>query len=158
MSPSGRTKDLAAAAAAVALLVTGLAGCTSAKDEPASAPPAPAPAASSTGVVSPAKLAAVPTLKKEKGIVADTTMTGCSAAKGPVEASGTVKNSGSDKSDLVVVVSWIVPQGSDVVARGVAVVKGAEAGTSHDWKVSSNVKIDAQVQCVLSARRGSIKS
>ena len=54
--------------------------------------------------------------------------------------------------------SWIVPQGSDVVARGVAVVKGAEAGTSHDWKVSSNVKIDAQVQCVLSARRGSIKS
>ena len=100
----------------------------------------------------------MPTLNKQKGIAADTTMTGCSAAKGPVEATGTVKNTGDDESDLVVVVSWIVPQGSDVVARGVAVVKDAEAGTSHDWKVTSNVKIDPQVQCVLSARRGSIKS
>ncbi|MGI3786297.1 MAG: hypothetical protein ACRYG2_36595 [Janthinobacterium lividum] len=45
-----------------------------------------------------------------------------------------------------------------MVARGVAVVKDAQPGSSHDWKVSSDVKIDQQVQCVLSARRGAIKS
>jgi hypothetical protein len=158
MITSGRTtKDLAAAAAGLALLVATLAGCSSDKPDPAQDAPAPAPAASPTGVISPPKLSTVPTLSKEKGIVADTTMTGCTAAKGAVQASGTVKNSGKDSSDLVVVVSWIVPQGSDVVARGVAVVKDAEPGSSHDWKVASDVKVDQQVQCVLSARRGSIK-
>lgn len=154
---TGATRDLVAGGAVAALLLAALAGCSSDSSDgsdPGSDAPAPASAPSSTGVISPPKLTAVPTLKKEKGIVADTTMTGCTAAKGPVEASGTVKNSGTGASDLVVVVSWIVPQGSDVVARGVAVVKDAKAGSSHDWKVTSTVNIDDQVQCVLSARRG----
>ncbi|WP_375425244.1 hypothetical protein [uncultured Friedmanniella sp.] len=146
-------RSMAAATAAAGLAVAGLAGCTSSK---ADQQPAPAPAPASTGVISPPKLTAVPTLKKEKGIAADTTMADCSAAKGPVKANGTVKNTSGKSSDLVVVVSWIVPQGSDVVARGVAVVKGAEPGSEHKWTVASDVKVDQQVQCVLSARRGAI--
>ena len=43
MITSGRTKDLAAPAAAMALLVAGLAGCTSDKQEPASTPAGPGP-------------------------------------------------------------------------------------------------------------------
>jgi len=150
-----RLKNALAATAATGLLVASLAGC-SGGDAKGDQQPAPDPGPSSTGVISPPKLSAVPTLKKEKGIAADTTMKDCSAAKGPVKATGTVKNTGDKASDLVVVVSWIVPQGSDVVARGVAVVKKAEPGSSHDWSVASDVKVDQQVQCVLSARRGDI--
>jgi len=43
-----------------------------------------------------------------------------------------------------------------VVARGVAVIKDAKAGSEHDWAVAGDVKIDQQVQCVLSARRGAL--
>ena len=100
----------------------------------------------------------MPDLRKPTGIVKDTTMGDCVRAKGPVKAEGTVKNSGSSTSDLVVVVSWILPQGSDVVARGVAVVKNAEAGSEHKWSVESDVAVDQETQCVLSSRRGSLRS
>lgn len=145
-----RARVLPAALAAGCLLV-GLAGCSG--DEPA---PAPAPEPSATGIISPPKLTSVPDLKKPAGIVKDATMADCSQAKGPVKANGTVKNSASSAQDLVVVVSWIVPQGSDVVARGVAVIKDAKPGSEHDWSVTSDVKVDQQVQCVLSARRGAL--
>lgn len=148
-----RLGRVAAAATAAGCLLIGSAACSGKSDAPA---PAPAPA--STGVISPAKLKAIPDLKKADGILKDTTMADCASAKGPVKATGTVKNTADKVKDLVVVVSWIVPQGSDVVARGVAVIKNAEAGSEHDWSVASDVAIDQQVQCVLSARRGTLKA
>jgi hypothetical protein len=154
---TSRRNRVAATAASLGCLLTVLAGCSGNDAKTDSAPPpAPAPAPSATGVISPPTLTSVPDLKKPAGILKDTTMGDCAATKGPVKASGTVTNSGKDGQDLVVVVSWIVPQGSDVVARGVAVIKNAAAGSKHDWAVSSTVKVDQQVQCVLSARRGSI--
>lgn len=156
MDVTSRPNRVVAATASLGCLVALLAGCSGSDDKDAPAP-APQPAApSSTGVISPPTLTSVPDLKKPAGILKDTTMGDCAAAKGPVKASGTVTNSGKDGQDLVVVVSWIVPQGSDVVARGVAVIKDAKAGSKHDWAVQSTVKVDQQVQCVLSARRGSI--
>jgi hypothetical protein len=152
MSPACR---LIALTAPLALAVTSLVGCSS---DPAPGPdPAPAPSTSRTEAISPPKLTAVPDLRKPTGIVKDTTMGECTRAQGPVEAKGTVKNSGTRPQDLVVVVSWILPQGSDVVARGVAVVKNAPAGSEHDWTVSSKVAVDQETQCVLSSRRGALR-
>ena len=155
---TSRRNRVVATTASLGCLVAMLAGCSGSGGDDSKAPvPAPEPAAaSSTGVISPPTLTTVPDLKKPAGILKDTTMGDCGAAKGPVKASGTVTNSDDDEQDLVVVVSWIVPQGSDVVARGVAVIKNAKAGSKHDWAVASDVKVDQQVQCVLSARRGSI--
>lgn len=153
---TSRRNRVVAATASLGCLVTVLVGC-SAKDGQDDSAPAPTPAApTSSQVISPPTLTEVPDIKKPTGILKDTTMGDCGAAKGPVKASGTVTNSAKDEQDLVVVVSWIVPQGSDVVARGVAVVKNAKAGSKHDWSVASTVGVDQQVQCVLSARRGSV--
>ena len=151
-----RLSNAVTAVAAAGVLLGALGGCSQKEDAPASAPAAPPAAAKAKEVISPPKLTSVPDLKKPTGIIKDATMASCSQAKGPVKATGTVTNSGDQPSDLVVVVSWIVPQGSDVVARGVAVVKDAKPGSKHDWSVASAVAADQQVQCVLSARRGDI--
>lgn len=152
MSP--RSRRLVALAAPLALALTAFGGCSS-DPEPA---PDPAPTAAASQAISPPELTEIPDLGKATGIVKDTTMGDCVRGKGPVKADGTVKNSGSKTQDLVVVVSWILPQGSDVVARGVAVVKDAAAGSEHKWSVESDVAVDQETQCVLSSRRGSLRS
>lgn len=151
----------AALAGAVLLAATALAGCSGSNSAPTpsagatSAPPVSA-SPSRSAEISPPSLTPIPTLSKEKGIVVDTTMTACSTKPGTVTANGTVRNSGSSASDLVVVVSWVLPQGNDVLARGVAVVKKAKPGAKSDWKVSTTLKTSQTVQCVLSSRRGSL--
>lgn len=148
-------------AGAVLLAATALAGCSGSNSAPTpsagatSAPPVSA-SPSRSAEISPPSLTPIPTLSKEKGIVVDTTMTACSTKPGTVTANGTVRNSGSSASDLVVVVSWVLPQGNDVLARGVAVVKKAKPGAKSDWKVSTTLKTNQTVQCVLSSRRGSL--
>lgn len=148
-------------AVTVLLAATALAGCSGSNSAPTpsagatSAPPVSA-SPSRSAEISPPSLTPIPTLSKEKGIVVDTTMTACSTKPGTVTANGTVRNSGSSASDLVVVVSWVLPQGNDVLARGVAVVKKAKPGAKSDWKVSTTLKTNQTVQCVLSSRRGSL--
>ncbi len=148
-------------AGAVLLAATALAGCSGAGNSPSpttgatSAPPTAA-SPSRSAQISPPSLTPIPTLSNEKGIVVDTTMTACSTKPGTVNANGTIRNSGSSASDLVVVVSWVLPQGNDVMARGVAVVKNAKPGSTSDWKVSTKLTTDQTVQCVLSSRRGSL--
>jgi hypothetical protein len=146
----------------VVLVVAVLMGATacSGDDKPSADKPSPtsAPTTQDTGIISPADLPKIPKFTgKTTGIINDTVQDSCDTAPGPVNASGTVTNSGSKPQDLVVVISWAVTSTSDVVARGVATLKDVAAGDTVDWSVKADLKSTETVACVMTALRGDLR-
>ncbi|AJT42032.1 hypothetical protein [Psychromicrobium lacuslunae] len=146
-----------ASIAVATLTVLGLAACTpgESKDSNSSSAPSSSSAQASQGLISP-QLPEIPALDGAKGIRANTTLAQCSTKPGAVSASGKVKNSTAETADLVVTVDWVTAS-SDVMARGVVVLKGVPAGESKDWKVNAQLSYQQPVNCILTAQAGTLK-
>lgn len=140
--------------AAVGLL---LAGCTpggSAEDPSSSMAPPPSTQASQ-GVISP-QLPPVPELDGAQGIRSSVTLAQCTMAAGPVEANGEATNSTGKTADIVIAVDWATAT-SDVVARGVAVLKDVEPGATVPWSAKAQLDYKDQVNCIPTAQAGKLK-
>lgn len=102
--------------------------------------------------VSPTDMPKVPTLRKAKGAIADASFGECATDAGTQEVTGTVTNGTKGATDYVVTVSWINDT-SDVLARGVATVKGLEPGQEREVTVEADVP-DAVTSCTFHVQRG----
>lgn len=144
-------------AAAVLAALLALAACTpgDSKDPAASSAPSSPSAQASQGLISP-QLPEIPTLDGAKGIRSNTTLAQCSTKPGAVTANGQVTNPGKETADLVVTVDWATAS-SDVMARGVVVLKGVPAGESKEWKVNAQLSYKQPVNCILTAQAGTLK-
>jgi len=90
------------------------------------------------------------------GVIADVTTDVCEAGPGRATASGTATNSGRFERDVVVVVSWVAAQSSDVVARAVDRVEDLPPGQSRDWSLSAEVPAGDGLLCVPTAYAGQL--
>lgn len=74
-----------------------------------------------------------------QGVVDDLTVASCDTGPGAVTASGTIDNSGKFARDLVVVITWVAPGSSRVLARGVATVEDVAPGASGQWTTDAEL-------------------
>ncbi len=125
----------------------GTGGAAGPADQTASAQPT----AVDTGRVSP-ELPEEPTLTSEQGAVQDASFGSCDASAGRQKVSGSITSTATERTDYVVTVSWI-NETSDVLARGVAVLKGVTPGESVDFTVSARVPKGAST-CTYRVVRG----
>lgn len=146
--------------AALAVAGLALAGCTPSSDgspsDASSSALAPAPSTqASQGVISPV-LPPLPELSGAQGIRASLTLEQCSMGAGPVTASGQVTNSTGQAADIVIAVDWATAS-SDVVARGVAVLKAVAPGDTVPWNSKAQMDYQGPVNCIPSAQAGKLK-
>ena len=90
------------------------------------------------------------------GVIADVTADTCDADPGAVTAAGSATNSGKFARDLVVVVTWVVPDSGIEVARAIAELDDVGPGASADWSVDADVPEGASVACVPTAYAGQL--
>lgn len=127
--------------ATAALMMAGLAGCTS------DAKPSPSATSSANGASKP-----IPTIPAGKGIISSTKMTGCDTTGTDVTAKGTVAMPEGGTGDVVVSVSWVNSKNSSVYARGVTTIAGLKPGDKKDWTTTATLPDGAEsVSCVLGA-------
>lgn len=115
--------------------------------------PSPSPSPVDPSRVSP-KLPSVPTVTDEAGAIKDATFGSCQTTAGAQEVTGKITSSASGTADYVITVSW-VNETSDVLARGVDVLKGVPAGGSKDFTVKADVP-DGATTCTFHVVRGSL--
>jgi hypothetical protein len=155
-----RVARLVVVAASVGVLT--LSGCSGDDDKGSEDDKTPTDETTSQPVITPEDVPGDPAtlLKKKdrKGIVGDTEMSECGTEPGDVTANGTVTNTGKDKADIVVSVAWVVPAGSDVVARATQAFDKVKPGGEVEWSLEASVPEGDAVQCVLSAYAGTSKS
>jgi len=113
----------------------------------------PSPSAVDPSRVSP-KLPSVPTVTDETGAIKDATFGSCATTAGAQEVTGKVASSANAASDYVVTVSWVNAT-SDVLARGVTVLKEVPAGGSKDFSVKAEVP-DGATTCTFHVVRGTL--
>jgi len=152
----------ATASVALAALLSTLGACSGDGGGDDDEPPAPdsTNSPSDTDVtagqtISPPDLPVPPTLKNEKGAVADISYDACATESGDQRVSGTVQNSSRSRTDYVITFNWI-NDGFDVLGRGVAVVRDVPAGKSKRWDLSAKVS-DGATQCAPNVKRGQLK-
>ncbi|GAB3312288.1 hypothetical protein EK0264_09575 [Epidermidibacterium keratini] len=142
---------------AVAMIpaVVGLAGCTSNDDKKAdeSTTSTTKPAVDPKKV-SPTDLPQPPAIENAAGARQEAEMGECKTAAGSQEVTGKITNAGDGAIDYVVVVNW-VNGSSDVMGRGVAVLKAVEPGAAVDWSVSAEVAEGAEA-CTLNVQKGTV--
>ena len=145
--------------AAVAAAGLALAGCTPSSDgssDGSSSALAPAPSTqASQGVISPV-LPPVPELDGAQGIRSSITLDQCGMAAGPVTAAGQATNGAGSATDIVIAVDWATAS-SDVVARGVAVLKAVAPGATVPWSVKAQLDYQGAVNCIPNAQAGKLK-
>lgn len=130
-------------AAAAALVVAGLVGCTGA--------PTPSPSASDSKTGAANGPTSIPTIPTGTGVISDTKMTSCATTGTDVTAKGTVTMPQDTKGDVVVSVSWVNSKNSSVYGRGVTTVTG-NPGDKKDWTTTATLPANAEsVSCVLGA-------
>ncbi|QYJ02919.1 FxLYD domain-containing protein [Nocardioides panacisoli] len=156
LSRSRSLRSAGIAVAALALLASGCTGDGSGDgDEQGNGADATVSATPRENGVSPTDLPTVPQLKQAKGVASDVEQDGeCTTDAGKQEVAGTLTNSGGRPRDFVITVSWINDT-SDVLGRGVAVVKGVPPKESRDWKASARV-VEGATQCTLNAQAGKV--
>lgn len=71
-------------------------------------------------------------------------------------ASGQATNSTAQTLDLVLVVDWATTS-SDVVARGIAVLKAVAPGATVPWSSKAQLDYQGPVNCIPSAQAGKLK-
>ncbi len=113
------------------------------------------PAKVKPGNVSPENLPESPKVANAKGARADVSLKGCPVRDGKATASGKVKNSTGATTDYAITISW-VNQRSDVLARGVAVVRDLTSGQSVAWKVSAPARAGIAT-CTVFVERGEVR-
>ncbi|WP_394940195.1 hypothetical protein [Psychromicrobium sp. YIM B11713] len=151
-----KAKRLRLLGAALLLMPLALAACTPGESKnPTSTTPSASVSQATQGLISP-QLPEIPQLEGVKGIHSSTTMAQCSSKAGPVTANGKVTNSTSQTADLVVTVDWATAS-SDVMARGVAVLRAVQPGESKAWQVSAQLSYQQPVNCILTAQAGTLK-
>ncbi len=149
-----RITRLAPAALALAALVA-VSGCSGDDDTPKKESQDPkASAAVDPSRVSPEDLPEAPELRKAKGAVADASFGECATTAGRQEVAGTVTNGGKKAADYVVTVSWINDT-SDVLARGVGVVKDLAPGAEREVTLSAKVP-EGISTCTFHVLRGNL--
>lgn len=144
------------AGALVPALVAGLAGCTSdGDDKKADESSSPSTQAGvDPSKVSPTDLPQPPAIENAAGARQDAEMGECQTDAGSQEVTGKVTNSGGEPIDYVVVVNWVNPT-SDVMGRGIAVLKAVEPGAAVDWSVTAEVAEGAD-SCTLNVQKGTV--
>ena len=104
--------------------------------------------------VSPTDLPQPPAIDNAAGARQDAEMGECKTDAGSQEVTGKVTNSGGEPIDYVVVVNWVNPT-SDVMGRGIAVLKAVEPGAAVDWSVTAEVA-DGADSCTLNVQKGTV--
>lgn len=140
--------------AAVVVGVLGLAGCSTPGESPTASVPAPSTQVTQ-GDISPV-LPPIPELNNAQGIRSSISMDQCAVTAGPVTASGKATNTTDKSADVVVVVEWVTAA-SDVMARGIAVLKAVAHGASQTWSASAQLDSKNTVSCVPTAQLGTLK-
>ena len=144
---------LGALGVVVGIGVLGLTACTP-PDSPT--PSVPAPSTQVTqGDISPV-LPPVPALDNPVGIRSSISLDSCSTVAGPVTASGKAINTTDQTGDVVIVVEWVT-ESSDVMARGLAVLRGLAPGVSTSWSATAQLDFNGAVTCVPTAQIGTLK-
>lgn len=139
-----KRKHLLLPVAAAALVVAGLAGCTSTTPE---AKPTGGSTQGAGGASTP-----LPTIPTGTGIISDTKMTSCDTTGSEVTAKGTVTMPKDSKGSVVVSVSWVNSKNSSVYGRGVTTLKDLNGGDKKEWTTSATLPAGAEsVSCVLGA-------
>ncbi|MCA0297045.1 MAG: hypothetical protein LCH96_17375 [Actinobacteria bacterium] len=113
-----------------------------------------APTAVDPSKVSP-KLPQEPTVSDQTGAVKDATFGSCSTTAGKQEVTGKITSSAATTTDYVVTVSWVNGT-SDVLARGVAVLKDIPAGGEKDFTLKADVP-EGATTCTFHVVRGTVK-
>lgn len=116
--------------------------------------PSATPSAVDPSRVSP-KLPEEPTVGDQTGAVKDATFGSCATSAGAQEVTGKITSSAAETTDYVVTVSWVNGT-SDVLARGVAVLKGVPAGGEKDFTVKADVP-EGATTCTFHVVRGTVK-
>lgn len=150
---------LIAATAVVATSLLGLAGCSGDSDKEPKGSGSSGAAASPTGSVDPDKVSPTdlptePAVKDEAGAVQDATFGDCSTDAGKQTVTGSLTSSAKKSQDYVVTVSW-VNDTSDVLARGVVVVKDLAPGASKKFTIDADVPKGAAT-CTFHVVRGTV--
>lgn len=98
----------------------------------------PTPTAVDPSKVSPEDLPDVPEVNEPAGAIKDATFGSCATEAGKREVSGKITSTAGATTDYVVTVSW-VNDSSDVLARGVAVLKAVAPGESKEFTIKATV-------------------
>lgn len=147
------TRTVAVAFAALAVL--GLSACSGdddKQDKPAKA--ASSPTSIDPSRLTPTNLPDVPEIAEAKGAVADASFGSCATNAGDTNVTGTITSSAAKARDYVVTVSWVNAT-SDVLGRGVAVVRNVAPKTTHEFLVSATVPKGATT-CTFQVLRGRV--
>lgn len=107
------------------------------------------------GNVSPENLPESPKVANAKGARADVTLKGCPVDGGTATASGKVKNSTGATTDYAITISWVNKR-SDVLARGVVVVRDLASGQTVNWKTSARARSGIDT-CTVFVERGEVR-
>lgn len=148
-----------AATTVVVTSLLGLVGCSGDSDEEPKGSGSSDAAASPSGSVDPGKVSPTdlptePAVKGEVGAVQDSTFGDCATDAGKQSVSGSLTSSAKKPQDYVVTVSW-VNDTSDVLARGVVVVRDLAPGASKKFTIDADVPKGAAT-CTFHVVRGSV--
>lgn len=142
-----------------ALALTGCGGSAEPEDDADAAPTASGTSSDTSSqapTVSP-ELPVAPEITRPVGAVGDLEWDAASCGTGgggEQTLEGSVRNSSRKATDYLVNISWI-SDGSDVLGRGITVVRDVKPGSSADFTLSATV-LDGATRCVPNVLRGAV--
>lgn len=151
-------KKLATTLALTLTLGLSLAACTTNDGNSANATNGANPAATSTAqgtkTITTQKASDGKTVASNpgKGIIARTKMTSCETKEGQVQAKGHVTPPADSPGEVQITVSWVNPQTSQVIAKGIQTFDNPPAGKQIDWSITTKLpKTESPTSCVIGA-------
>lgn len=139
-------------AALIPMTIAGCGGSTSATRAPGDGPTASGPV--NPKHVTPKNLPAAPTIAKAVGARADVQLRDCALKGAKLAAAGVVTNPRTTPTDYLITVSWVNDR-SDVLGRGVSVLRQVQPGRRTPWSTSTPGR-DGITACTVLVQRGEV--